>query len=206
GAGRFDRALLADRARDEDERHVRRELARDAQGVQSVEPRHREIREDRVGLDAAERAPHFPFGIDPVPVRLDAVGLERAQRELDVVRRILHEEHVEEHVDLSEVTHAATSFAAAGAALALNFQALPMRFSSAARSSRGSAFACIPSHTDTSTWRAGSRCCRSAITWRAICDTSTSCRWSSPRDTLERLSRSSISWPMRWVEARMRPR
>ena len=88
---RLDRPLLADRARNKDERHPRRKIPRDFQRRQAVEFRHREIGQDGVGGRALQRFAQLHFRRDVLPRRPQAVALQRQQRELDIVPGILDE-------------------------------------------------------------------------------------------------------------------
>ena len=88
---RLDRPLLADRARNKDERHPRRKIPRDFQRRQAVEFRHREIGQDGVGGRALQRFAQLRFRRDVLPRRPQAVALQRQQRKLDIVPGILDE-------------------------------------------------------------------------------------------------------------------
>ena len=64
---RLDRPLLADRARQEDERNPRGELLRKAQRIDPVEARHREIGKDRLRFRRAQRPFQILFEVDSLP-------------------------------------------------------------------------------------------------------------------------------------------
>ena len=92
---RFDRDLLTDRPRDDDERHVEVPLADHAEGARCVELGHREVGEDEVPRVSVERREH---GL----ARLDALGRDRVARALQredderrVVLGVLDEKHTE---------------------------------------------------------------------------------------------------------------
>ena len=99
----------------------------------------------------------------------------------------------------------ATSIRGAGLA-AVNFQALPIRFSSTTCRSWRSAWSRIPGWTQVATWRPGSLRAQSSRILPARLERSTGSGVIRLRLSWDIFSRPSMSWPMRWVPLRMRSR
>ena len=88
---RIDGALFADGAGEEDERGVGRELARDLERGEAVEPGQGEIGKDEVGAAFRERAPKHGLGIHALPVAGETACLELTDGDLRLRRHVFHQ-------------------------------------------------------------------------------------------------------------------
>ena len=99
---RADRILLADGPRDEDERHLGAELAREAQRRHAVEARHREIRQDDVGRELARRQHESLLAVGDAVRDAQAGPLELAHLQLRVGRHVFREQHADRRCRLAD--------------------------------------------------------------------------------------------------------
>src|SRR5690606_12579821 len=89
---RFDGALLAERARHEDERYAWAQLLCDSQCCQTVESREGVVGEHEVDVSVGERVTISPFSADVPPVDLESVLLQLELDELGVARIVLEQD------------------------------------------------------------------------------------------------------------------
>src|SRR6185503_13127646 len=94
-AQRFDRALLADGPREKDERHVRRGLGGDVERREPVERGNREIGEDEMRTEVAERASEGRLRVDAMAHAADAIALELAHGQLRLGRNVLDDQYAQ---------------------------------------------------------------------------------------------------------------
>ncbi len=92
GAQCLDRALLADGARQEQERHVGGPLAGDAQRGHAVELRQREIGEHQLGPELVQLADQRRLGLDPSPVTSDVRALDLVGSPFRILLDVFDEE------------------------------------------------------------------------------------------------------------------
>jgi hypothetical protein len=92
---RFDRALLADRARKEYEWRMRHDLASDVERGQPVESRQREIGENQVGTRFVEGTAQRGLGVDALPVAREPTGFELTDGDFRLRRHVFdhHQSH-----------------------------------------------------------------------------------------------------------------
>ncbi len=90
---RADRIFLADGARDEDERRVGTELARHRERSHAVESRHREVGQDDVGRELAQRPLERLLAVHQPMPDTQAGALELAQLELGVGPDVFGEQY-----------------------------------------------------------------------------------------------------------------
>src|SRR5262249_33214992 len=88
-AQRFDRTLLADGPGEKNERHVRRGLRGDVERREPVERGNREVGEDEVRPEVAERAPERRLRVDTMAHAADTTALELADSQLRLGRNVL---------------------------------------------------------------------------------------------------------------------
>ena len=87
--------VLADRARDENERDVAPGFARDRERLGPAELRHGEIRDDEMGLELVELAPKIRFGLHPAALEIEASALQLALHQLGVGFAVLRNQYPE---------------------------------------------------------------------------------------------------------------
>jgi len=87
--------VLADRARDENERDVAPGFARDRERLGPAELRHGEIRDDEMGLEPVELATKLRFGLHPEALEIEASAFQLALDQLSVGFAVLREQYPE---------------------------------------------------------------------------------------------------------------
>ncbi len=89
----LDGAFLAQRARQEDERRVRRDFQHHLERGLTVETGQREIGEDEIGPGVDQRAPQHGLGIHPLPRAGESPGFEVPHGDFRLGRHVFDDNH-----------------------------------------------------------------------------------------------------------------
>ena len=95
GLHHVDGDVLADRARNENERDVAPRLARDRERLAPVELRHGEIRDDEMRPELVQLAPEVRFGLHPAALEVEPSAFQLALDQLGVGFAVLREQYPE---------------------------------------------------------------------------------------------------------------